>query len=151
MTFKELFIKHGLFYLLMLAGVLLIYWLIFQGVDPGKETPDKIVNVIHQVIISGLTSVSIVLPLTVAVLGYAAKEQIDCLDFLFFACICFMISTTAGLWNLFRLPGLVTTVNVANDFWTAIFQVTQLYSVLYGFIYLLLGAWKIVKKPPSTG
>lgn len=146
MTLGKLFIKHGLLYLLILAVLLVIYWLVYQGLEPGKETPDKIANVIHQVIISGLTTVSILLPLTVAALGYAFKEKIDCLSNLYFACICFLISIAAGLWNLFRLPGLVTKVNVANDFWTAIFQVIQLYSVLYGLIVLLRGAWKIVKK-----
>ena len=87
----------------------------------------------------------IALPLTVGILGYAMKEKIDCLDFLFCASVFFLISTCAALWNLFRLPGLVTTVNMVSDYRTAVFQIIQLYSLLYGFLYLIIGAWKIVK------
>jgi len=102
-------------------------------------------NVIQNTIIAGLTGVSITLPLTVGILGYAVKEKIDCIDFLFCACVFFLVSTGASLWNLFRLPGLVTTVNLASDYKTAVFQIIQLYSLLYGFLYLIVGAWRIIK------
>ena len=145
MTIQSIFIKHGILFLLILGIILLLYWCIYRGVPPGSETPEALSNVIQNTISAGLTAVSIALPLTIGILGYAMKEKIDCLDFLFSASVFFLVSTCAALWNLFRLPGLVTTVNIVSDYRTAVFQIIQLYSLLYGFLYLSIGAWKIVK------
>ena len=145
MTIQNIFIKHGILYLSILGIILFLYWWIYRGVSPGNSTPDALSNVIQNTISTGLTAVSIALPLTVGILGYAMKEKIDCLDFLFSASVFFLVSTCAALWNLFRLPGLVTTVNIVSDYRTAVFQIIQLYSLLYGFLYLSIGAWKIVK------
>lgn len=145
MTMGKIFIKHGIFYLSALSIILFLYWLIYRGVTPGDSTPDTLSNIIQNTISTGLTAVSIALPLTVGILGYAMKEKIDCLDILFSASAFFLVSTCAALWNLFRLPGLVTTVNMVSDYKTAVFQIIQLYSLLYGFFYLSIGAWKIVK------
>lgn len=145
MTVRILFKKHGISYLSILGVILFLYWCIYRGVSPGSSTPDTLSNVIQNTITAGLTAVSIALPLTVGILGYAVKEKINCIDFLFCACVFFLVSTGASLWNLFRLPGLVTTVNMTSDYKTAVFQIIQLYSLLYGFLYLIVGAWKIVK------
>lgn len=140
------FIRHWIVYLLGLGILLILYWLIYKDIKPGNSTPEIIAVVIQNTISSSLTAVSIALPITVGILSYAVKEKMDCINLLFCATVFFVISTCIALWNLFRLPGLVTTLNIANDFKTAVFQIAQLYSLLYGFVYLLAGAWKIVKK-----
>ncbi len=145
MTIRKIFIKHGISYLSALSIILFLYWLIYRGVTPGDSTPGTLSNIIQNTISTGLTAVSISLPLTVGILGYAMKEKIDCLDYLFSASVFFLVSTCAALWNLFRLPGLVTTINMVSDYKTAVFQIIQLYSLLYGFLYLSIGAWRIVK------
>ena len=143
MTFRK---RHGFFYILVIGIILLLYWCcIYRGISPGNRTPDILSGIVQNTIIAGLTAVSIVLPLTVGILGYAVKENINCISLLFWACIFFLVSACASLWNLFRLPGLVTNINIANDFKTAVFQIIQLYSLLYGFIYLIIGAWKITQ------
>jgi hypothetical protein len=141
-----MFIRHWIGYLVGLGILIFLYWILYRGVEPGNSTPDIIAAVIQNTISASLTAVSIALPLTVGILGYAVKEKIESINLLFCASVFFLISTCIALWNLFRLPGLVTTLNIANDFKTAVFQIVQLYSLLYGFVYLLAGAWKIVKK-----
>ena len=136
---------HSIPYFLILVVIFLFYRRIYQGVQPGNNTPDTLANVIQNTISAGLIAVSIVLPLTVGILGYAVKEKIDCINLLFAACIFFGFSTCAALWNLFRLPGLVTTLNIANDFQTTFIQLIQLFSLFYGFLYLFIGALSIVQ------
>lgn len=145
MTIWKLFKKHGISYIAILSAILFFYWWVYRGISESCGTPETLSNVIQNTITSGLTGVSIALPLTVGILGYAVKEKIECIDFLFCACVFFLVSTVGSLWNLFRLPGLVTTLNIANDYKTAVLQIIQLYSLLYGFLYLIVGAWKIVK------
>lgn len=141
-----MFIRHWIGYLVGLVILIFLYWILYCDIQPGNSTPDIIAGVIQNTISASLTAVSIALPLTVGILGYAVKEKIESINFLFCASEFFLISTCIALWNLFRLPGLVTTLNIANDFKTAVFQIIQLYSLLYGFVYLLVGAWKIVEK-----
>lgn len=141
-----MFIRHWIGYLVCLGILIFLYWILYKDIQPGNSTPDIIAGVIQNTISASLTAVSIALPLTVGILGYAVKEKIESINLLFCASVFFLISTFIALWNLFRLPGLVTTMNIANDFKTAVFQIVQLYSLLFGFIYLLAGAWKIVKK-----
>ena len=138
-------IVHSVLFGLILGAILVVYRLIYRNVNPGTETSDIAASVTQNTITSGLTAVSIVLPLTVVILGYSINQKKDAIPLLFFACAVFTISLVAALWNLFRLPGLVRTLNVVNDMKTAFFSVIQLYSLLYGFIYLVFGAWKIVK------
>lgn len=138
-------IKHSLLYLIIIALISFVYWLLYRGLSPGKSTPDNLANIIQNTISTGITAVSIALPMTVGILGYAMNKKIDCIDFLFFACIFLFISICAAFWNLFRLPGLVTTINIVSEYKTAFFRVIQLYSLLYGFVYLIIGAWKIIK------
>lgn len=137
--------KHGILFISILLLILGIYWYIYKDISTGEETPEIIANVTQGTISSGLTAVSIVLPLTVGILGYSVQQRNAATEFLFCACTIFVISLFAARWNLFRLPGLVTTLNIASDMKTAFFQVIQLYSLFYGFFYLVLGAWKIVK------
>jgi len=137
---------HLIIYIVSLGILIFIYSLMYKGVQPGDRTPDITANVTQNAISSGLTAVSIVLPITVFILGYMMKEKIARRDILFSACIFFFVSIFAALWNLFRLPSLVTTLNIANDFKTAVFQVVQFYSFVFGLIYLLVGAWKIIKR-----
>jgi len=141
-----MFIRHWIGYLVGLGILIFFYWILYRGIEPGNSTPDIIAAVIQNTISASLTAVSIALPLTVGILGYAVKEKIESINLLFCASVFFLISTCIALWNLFRLPGLMTILNIANDFKTAVFQIIQLYSLLYGFVYLLAGAWKIVKK-----
>jgi hypothetical protein len=136
--------KHAVIFVLILIAILVFYWLIYRGVQAGKDTPDIIASITQNTISAGLTAVSIVLPITVLILGYSIKEGKGAVEFLFFACIVFTISLSAALWNLFRLPGLVKVLDIASDMKTAFFEVIQLYSLLYGFIYLVIGAWKIM-------
>ena len=141
-----MFIRHWISYSVGLVILIFLYWILYQDIQLSNSTPDIIAGVIQNTISASLTAVSIALPLTVGILGYAVKEKIVSINLLFCASVFFLISTFVALWNLFRLPGLVTTLNIANDFKTAVFQIVQLYSLLFGFVYLLAGAWKIVKK-----
>jgi hypothetical protein len=145
MTKKQLIIPC-ISYFLILFIILISYWFVYDDIYLGDKTPDIIASVVQNSIIAGLTAVSIILPLTVGILGYAVKNEIDCTKVLFCACASFLISTCSALWNLFRLPGLVTTLNIANDYKTAVFQIIQFWSLLFGFACLLIGAWRIVKR-----
>ena len=146
MSLSKIFINHGIIFLLILLAILLVlYFIIYKNVEPGTKTPDLTANTTQNTISAGLTAVSIMLPLTVGILGYSIKQKNDAIEFLFCACIIFALSLLVAIWNLFRLPGLVNALNIANDIKTASYEVIQLYSLCYGFIYLVIGAWKIVK------
>jgi len=141
----RMYIIHFIIYVFLLSMIMFLYWLIYRDTNPEKETPDKIASVIQNAISTGLIAVSIVLPLTTGMMAFSVKEKIACIHFLFCACVFFFFSLIAALLNMFRLQGLVTRMNVANDFQTAVFQIIQLYSLLYGFLYLLIGAFTIIK------
>jgi len=138
-------LKHLIIYLILLSALIGCYYFIYRDVNPGCSTPDIIASVIQNAISAGLLAVSIALPITAGLMGYSMKNKKSIIYILFSACLFFFISLLAALWNFFRLPGLVTRLNIANDFQTAVFQIIQLFSLISGFFCLIIGAYRILK------
>jgi hypothetical protein len=66
-----MFIRHWIGYLVGLGILIFLYWILYRDINPGNSTPDIIAGVIQNTISASLTAVSIALPLTVGILGYA--------------------------------------------------------------------------------
>lgn len=142
-----------LFALILSALLALYYFGAWRDVSAQRIKVEITATVTQNTIATGVSAVSIVLPLTVGILGFKMKEDRIRPEYLFCACIFLTISLFVALWNLFRLPGIVNVLNVANDTATGILQIIQLFSLFYGILYLILGAWRIVKgtSPTSPG
>ena len=144
-------VKHMILFVLVLSALLAVYYFgAWKGVSAERIKVELTANVTQNTISIGVSAVSIVLPLTIGILGFTMKESRMQPEHLFCACIFLTISLFVALLNLFRLPGIVNVLNVANDMPTGMLQIIQLFSLFYGVVYLVLGAWRIVRGAPST-
>ena len=144
-------IKHMILFAALLLSVLLFYYFgAWRCVSAERLKVEITATITQNTIAMGVSAVSILLPLTVGILGFAIKEKSIEPELLLCACIFLAISLFVALLNLFRLPGLVNVLNVANDTPTGILQIIQLFSLFYAVVYLVLVAWKIVKRSYDT-
>jgi predicted permease len=141
-------IGHFIAFVLILVGILSCYILtVWEGVEPQREKVPITATTIQNTISTGITAVSILLPLTVGILGFTAhKQKGKQAERLFQASVFFIISLLVALFNLYRLPGLVNIYNLANDKATGLLQIIQLFSLFYGVLYMVLGARGILKE-----
>lgn len=139
-------IKHMIIFVVILSALLAVYYFgAWRSVSAERIKVEITATATQNTIATGVSAVSIVLPLTVGILGFTMKERKIEPELLFCACIFLTISLFVALFNLFRLPGLVNVLNVANDTPTGILQIIQLFSLFWAIVYLMLGAWRIVK------
>ncbi len=114
--------------------------------NAAKEKIEIAGAAMQETISSGLTAVSILLPLSVGIIGFSvAKQSIKGMNQLAWACFFFSLSLTFALFNLFRLPTMLRVINVANDLPTLKLLIVQLYFLFVGLLYLLVGGIKIYR------
>lgn len=143
---KNLIIIHFIIYVLIIAGIIFIYnQYIWKGVKPEEVKTEITATATQNTISTGVTAVSILLPLTVGLLGFIIiKSPKSGSVSLLCACLFFTVSLAIALWNLNRLPSIVNVYNLANDKKTVFLMMIQLFSLLWGVIYLTIGAFRII-------
>lgn len=132
--------------LILLFIVLFLIFVVWNDIKPDNKKVDITAITTQNTISTGVTAVSILLPLTVGILGFSLGQRKDGKEQIFCASIFFTCSLAIALWNLFRLPGIVNLYNIANDIATGIFEIIQLFCLFWGVIYLVWGSWKMIKE-----
>lgn len=146
MNGMEALLSHLVPFLAILGVILLFYCKVaWKDIKPEEAKVEITANTIQNTISTGITAVSILLPLTVGILGFAKIQNNIVVGQLFWACIFFTLSLFLALYNLNRFPGMVNVYNLANDKPTGLLQIIQLFSLFYGVIYLVWGAWRILR------
>jgi len=136
----------GIGYAVFLGLLLSFYnFVVWKGVEPQRCKVEITATATQNTISTGVTAVSILLPITIGIIGFILKDIKKEVNLLFFACVCFTVSLLAGLYNLFRIPGMVNVYNLANDKPTGLLEIIQLFSLFWGAFCLILGACKIIK------
>ncbi len=124
-------IINFIIYGIIIFGILFIYnRYIWEGVEPEKVKTEITATATQNTISTGVTAVSILLPLTVGILGFIIKYSKSGAVLLLCACLFFTVSLTSALWNLNWLPSIVNVYNLANDKRTVFLMVIQLFSLL---------------------
>ena len=138
---------HVIIFIVILAGILLFYnSIVWKGVEQKDGRVEITATVTQNTISTGVTAVSILLPLSVGILGFTMRQnKRKGAERLFCACIFFTGSLAVALYNLNRIPGIVNLYNIANDKPTGLLQIIQLSSLLWGVFYLVWGARVIMK------
>lgn len=141
---------HIIIFILISAIIFTIYnFRVWKGVEREEGKVEITAKVTQNTISTGVTAVSILLPLTVVILGFTIRQnKRKEAEHLICACIFFTISLAVALFNLNRFPGIVNLYNIANDKPTVLLQVIQLFSLFYGVVYLVWGAWGIMNDLP---
>lgn len=131
------------------------YWLVWRDWERHQmkmhakirpktlEEHSAVIELVHNFINSGIIAVSILLPASLAIIGFqlAGKRPVGgFVETSFWL----TVSLAVALWNLSRLPTKVhfpeieaERTNLAYDFWTAFLEMFQLSSLLLGLILLL--------------
>ncbi len=137
---------HMIVYVVLMIGMLASFnFVIYKGVEPERGKVEITATAVKDTISAGMTAVSILLPMTIGILGYTLRQNKRGINLFFSACVFFTISLTGAIWNLFRIPGMVNVYNLANDKPTAFYEAIQLFSLFWGVIYLVFGARRIIK------
>jgi hypothetical protein len=129
--------------LIALGGIVCFYHLvIWRDIVPGPPSESAAEN-IREAIAVGVTAVSILLPVAIGIIGFLLQtpggDNQAPLRHLTSTAFFLVISLAAALWNLFRLPSVALVMNVAQDEWTAVFQIIQLFALFAGALRMFLG------------
>jgi len=139
-----IFVNIGIFIAVMIGILLLYKGSIWEGVESDSTINANTATATQNTISTGVTAVSILLPLTVGLLGFIIKEPKKGTVPLLCACLFFTLSLITAIWNLNRIPSIVNVFNLANDIHTLALMMIQLFSLLWGVFYLTFGAFRII-------
>jgi hypothetical protein len=134
----------------VLIGIVVGWYhvIVWSGIVPGAPSESAAEN-IREVIATGVNAVSILLPVTIGIIGYLLERPGTrsrvAIGHLASAALFLIVSLGCALWNLFRLPAMALVHNLAADEPTGLLQIIQLTTLFAAVLRMFLGAMAAVR------